>query len=79
MIKFDPFPNMKGEPGPAEIDRYLQIARMYREGLGENFPLAVDAHIKLNLEGSPRCQRIGALSARLFGGTDPARPYGSVP
>jgi galactonate dehydratase len=53
MFKWDPF-RTGGNPGPAEVRKYVHEVQVFRDGFGPDFPLAIDAHTKFDLEGGLR-------------------------
>ena len=53
MFKWDPF-RSGGNPGPAEVARYVKEVQVFRDGFGPDFPLAIDVHTKFDLEGGLR-------------------------
>ncbi|MGI8992251.1 MAG: mandelate racemase/muconate lactonizing enzyme family protein [Bryobacteraceae bacterium] len=57
MFKFDPFGPSHGDPSPPEIKAYRKVAQAFRSGLGEDFKLAVDGHVRFDLKGGLRAAK----------------------
>ncbi len=57
MFKFDPFGGSRGDPNPAEIKAYRKAAQAFRDGLGADFKIAVDGHIRFDLKGGMRAAK----------------------
>ncbi len=57
MFKCDPFGTARGNPVPAEIKAYRKTLQAFRDGLGADFKLAVDGHVKFDLKGGVRAAR----------------------
>ena len=57
MFKFDPFGSSRGDPNPAEIKAYRKTAQAFRDGLGAEFKIAVDGHIRFDFKGGLRAAK----------------------
>ncbi|MGI8992252.1 MAG: mandelate racemase/muconate lactonizing enzyme family protein [Bryobacteraceae bacterium] len=53
MFKWDPFRSY-GNPGLAEVKKYVKEVQVFRDGFGPDYLLAIDVHTKFNLEGALR-------------------------
>jgi galactonate dehydratase len=57
MFKFDPFGPSHGDPDLTQIRAYRKVAQTFRDGLGADFKLAVDGHVRFDFKGGLRAAR----------------------
>jgi len=57
MFKCDPFGQSRGNPSQAEIRAYRKTAQAFRDGLGVDFKLAVDGHVRFDFKGGLRAAK----------------------
>ena len=52
MFKWDPFGDIRGTPSPAQLKKAIKEVESFRDGLGDDFDIAIDAHARFSLEGA---------------------------